>query len=82
MALSMSVEFKGIRIEDAYVRVASFSGNKSYVDVCVAISAGRSNPPVESRNYVIPLDLDGPNVVSQSYLHLKTLPEFAGATDC
>jgi hypothetical protein len=27
-------------------------------------------------------DIDGENPVRQAYLHLKTLPEFAGATDC
>jgi hypothetical protein len=27
-------------------------------------------------------DLSGPNFIRQAYLHLKSLPEFAGATDC
>jgi hypothetical protein len=27
-------------------------------------------------------DLDGANPIKQAYTHLKTLPEFAGATDC
>jgi hypothetical protein len=26
--------------------------------------------------------LDGENPIKQAYAHLKTLPEFAGATDC
>lgn len=26
--------------------------------------------------------LDGANPLAQAYAHLKTLPEFAGATDC
>jgi hypothetical protein len=32
--------------------------------------------------YSCDLDIDGENPVRQAYLHLKTLPEFAGATDC
>ena len=27
-------------------------------------------------------DLNGENFIKQAYAHLKTLPEFAGATDC
>jgi hypothetical protein len=27
-------------------------------------------------------DLSGSNFIAQAYLHIKTLPEFAGATDC
>ena len=27
-------------------------------------------------------DLEGANPIKQAYLHLKTLPEFAGAVDC
>lgn len=27
-------------------------------------------------------DMQGDNPIRQAYLHLKTLPEFAGATDC
>jgi len=27
-------------------------------------------------------DMNGPNFIKQAYLHLKTLPEFAGAEDC
>jgi hypothetical protein len=34
------------------------------------------------RDYVSAYDIDGDNPIAQAYLHLKTLPEFAGATDC
>jgi hypothetical protein len=27
-------------------------------------------------------NLDGANFIKQAYEHLKTLPEFSGATDC
>ena len=27
-------------------------------------------------------DIEGDNPIKQAYKHLKTLPEFAGATDC
>jgi hypothetical protein len=27
-------------------------------------------------------DLEGPNPIKQAYLYLKTIPEFADATDC
>jgi hypothetical protein len=29
-----------------------------------------------------PYAIDGDNPIKQAYVHLKTLPEFAGSTDC
>jgi hypothetical protein len=36
------------------------------------------------RSYLIPLSVsdESANFIRQAYLHLKTLPEFASATDC
>jgi hypothetical protein len=82
MALTMATSFRGIDIPAAYVRVASFYGNKSSVEVCVTVAAMRDAPALESRNYVLSYDIDGDNPIRQAYLHLKSLPEFSGAVDC
>ena len=37
---------------------------------------------VDTRSMSFVPVLDGDNFIRQAYFHLKTLPEFAGATDC
>ena len=37
---------------------------------------------VEEQDYSFKPTLDGDNFIQQAYNHLKTLPEFAGSTDC
>jgi hypothetical protein len=39
-------------------------------------------PAFGDAEYSCAYDLDGANPIRQAYLHLKTLPEFANATDC
>ena len=36
----------------------------------------------ETKRYGFFHDLNGKNFIAQAYNYLKTLPEFAGATDC
>ena len=39
-------------------------------------------PAFAASNYSCAYDINGENPIKQAYLHLKTLPEFATATDC
>lgn len=39
-------------------------------------------PSFSDAAYEAVYDLQGQNPIAQAYEHLKTLPEFAGATDC
>jgi len=37
---------------------------------------------ISCMEYSSPYDINGNNPIAQAYMYLKTLPEFAGATDC
>ena len=64
-----------------YICVVSINGNKSSAQATVRYVDGTLT---FQKNFTIPLSVaDGsPNFIRQAYLHLKTLPEFAGAEDC
>lgn len=67
----------------AYVRVSRISGNASRLDLLVeAFKNNKDGELVDTRSMSFVPVLDGDNFIRQAYLHLKTLPEFAGATDC
>ena len=38
--------------------------------------------PFNTKTYSCAYDINGENPIKQAYLYLKTLPEFASATDC
>ena len=65
--------------ETTYIKVEKISGDKSLLNADVSWTGesvrGR-------RNYAFTPNLDGANFLIQAYEHLKTLPEFSGATDC
>jgi len=73
----------GFEAADAYHRVEGvrLEGKdkivfqlRAYTDVGFAAVADQS--------FECAYDLDGENPIAQAYTHIKTLPEFAGATDC
>lgn len=67
----------------AYVRVSRISGNASRLDISVeSFHNDKDGELVDTRSMSFVPVLDGDNFIRQAYLHLKTLPEFAGATDC
>jgi hypothetical protein len=65
----------------AYIKVVSIVGNKSNVQATVNFS-GTAQQFI--RQYDVPVSVEdgSKNFVAQVYEHLKTLPEFAGATNC
>jgi hypothetical protein len=65
----------------AYVKVVSVSGNKSQVTALVSFTGDETH---FDKTYIVPVTVDegAKNFISQTYAYLKTLPEFAGATDC
>jgi hypothetical protein len=65
----------------AYVKVVSVSGNKSQMTALVSFSGEETH---FEKAYTVPVTVDegAKNFIAQAYTHLKTLPEFAGATDC
>ena len=97
MALKKSIELKGdafVRTPDgvikngsatvsflAYVKVVSVSGTKNEFVANVTLSDATTTL---TRQYEISASVaeNSKNFIAQAYEHLKTLPEFAGATDC
>lgn len=71
-----------IATEPLYIKVASFIGDKEYIKATVLFSISKDGLQVMQRDYRLSLDLNGLNPIKQAYEHLKTLPEFADATDC
>lgn len=65
----------------AYIKVINFSGNKENLVANVSFK-GETQEFV--RQYQIPLSVDAgaTNFIAQTYGHLKTLAEFAGAENC
>lgn len=72
-------EEKTFTLSNAYVKVLSVEGTKESLRAKVQIAAdGKSMV----KNFNFAPNMDGDNFIRQAYKHLKTLPEFAGATDC
>jgi hypothetical protein len=65
----------------AYIKVMSIEGNKSSLFANVNF---KGDTQQFSKSYQIPVSVESgsANFIAQAYAHLKTLPEFAGATDC
>ena len=65
----------------AYIKVVGLSGDKNQVTANVNF---KSDVQQFSKQYSVPVSVENgaSNFIAQVYEHLKTLPEFAGATDC
>ena len=73
----------GFDVKNAYHRVENlelvskdklFFNVRSYADI--------DKPSFLTAGHECSYDLDGPNPISQAYLYLKSVPEFADAVDC
>ena len=83
MALSKTIQTNfGVEIQNAYHRVSGITlKNKTSMDVEVSIYANTDSKPVSVKGYLADYDLSGSNPIAQAYEHLKTLPDFDGASD-
>jgi hypothetical protein len=87
MAISKTLKLKdnfGVEVtfENAYVKVVHINGSKEILHAHVCIHNKKDGAQIESKSFAFPLFLDGKNFIAQAYDHIKTLPEFAGASDC
>jgi hypothetical protein len=82
MALQKTIDFKGVTVGDAYIKVQSFSGSKELLKFDAATYSRAGEQALTVSSFEMPYSIDGGNPIAQAYQHLKTLPEFAGATDC
>ena len=66
---------------NAYCKVVEINGNKERGRVVVEC---KSDNYSLTERYAVPFSVEdgAPNFVKQAYSHLKTLPEWADATDC
>jgi len=65
----------------AYIKVISIDGDKSRINAIVSF---KGDTQQFTKQYQVPVSVDtgSANFIAQTYEHLKTLPEFAGAVDC
>jgi hypothetical protein len=73
---------KTIVFENCYFKVLNIKGNKEEITFTLDTMSAKNGSSISKVDYVFTPNLDGVNFIAQSYLHLKTLPEFSGATDC
>lgn len=81
MALQKSINYKGITVNDCYIRVTRIDGNKTEVSFGLAYSANANAEAFNNETHACSYDVNGENPIKQAYEYLKTLPEFADATD-
>jgi hypothetical protein len=84
MALSMSIQtVYGLEISAAYHRVEALElVTKSAMRFHVRAYVSEGKPFASESVYTAPYDIGGENPIRQAYIHLKSLPQFDGATDC
>ena len=84
MALKKTVTtIAGLTAENAYHRIEEITiFNKNKIKYMVRGYVNTKNPFFCEKFFLGEYYLDQENPIKQAYEHLKTLPEFAGATDC
>jgi len=87
MAIQKTFEFKGVQIIDAYHKVAwvKIYKNISGVFVCWVSTehkVSRTSEVIWQQESEFEFDISGGNPIAQSYVYLKSLPEFTDAIDC
>lgn len=77
----LSAYGQDVTIKDAYLKVINVAGNKNNLQIVVGVFDKKDGGLVEKINSAFVPNLED-NFIKQAYRHLKTLPEFSGATDC
>ena len=87
MALQKNITLKtnfgtDAEFTNAYVRVDSVKVEKNFAQALVQTHKEKDGQVLEQKGYSFEYNLNGLNPIAQTYLHLKSLSEFSGATDC
>ena len=73
----------GLTANNAYIRVTNINiTNKQHAVANLSFGVDENSMPFQHKTIPFAYDLQSDNAWKQAYTHLKTLPEFAGATDC
>ena len=75
-------EFGPVTVAECYIKVSMVEVNKVNGMANVSFYDKPNGKLLQTKIYPVPNDLNGSNALAQAYNHLKTMPEFAGATDC
>lgn len=81
MALQKTLTYKGLTIPNAYCKVWRIEGDKTEISFGLGVYVSRDGERIYSETHTFDYNLDGENPIKQAYEYVKTLPEFAGATD-
>jgi hypothetical protein len=65
-----------------YIKVESVTGSKNKAQAIVTFTDQAKGKQLLEKSFAFTPAMDAGNFIAQAYDHLKTLPEFAGATDC
>ena len=80
---NISVQLVGIIAIKCHIKIKAISGNKDNLVANVIFTKDSVEGEfVKVKDYCFTPSLDGKNFIAQAYDHLKTLPDFSGATDC
>jgi hypothetical protein len=82
MALTKNIETAtGINVPNAYFRVEDIFLSKSVISFTLRNYVVSTKPPLSKEDMTCAYDILGENPFKQAYDYIKTLPEFADATD-
>lgn len=81
MALTKDIEYLGVPIPGAYIKVENVSATSNSLTAMVVWRATAESPPLKNKLFSLAYDLEGDNPIKQAYQGLKALAEFAGAVD-
>lgn len=87
MAISKTLELKNNFGEvsvfnNSYIKVKRILGGKESMTAEVGFFKAADGQELKSENYAFSPNLSGKNFIAQAYDHLKTLEEFADASNC
>jgi hypothetical protein len=66
----------------SYIRVEKVDASKTKAVAAVSFNNENADKNFITKFYEFAPNINGKNFIAQAYDHLKTLPEFADATDC
>ena len=73
---------KDVVFQNCYFKVSHLVGSKSSLAVSVDAMSSKDGSTISRTEFRFLPSMSSGNFIAQAYNHLKTLPEFAGATDC